>query len=79
MIYRRDIDPEKWALRYGLEIRSYKCAKCGCEFIVNVPVMWGDWVGFTSEDHSCGKGFNCLVSTPVKGQAKKNMEELVGV
>lgn len=57
------IDKAKWAKRYSLKEKSSKCRNCGKLLTANVPFATGDWRGFVSESHECGKEYDLIVAT----------------
>jgi hypothetical protein len=42
-----DVTVEEWCRRYpGLEVREVSCKHCSLPFVINVPFLSADFVGF---------------------------------
>lgn len=63
MIYP-DVDPVKWAKKYGLEIIRENCRNCGKEVVVNIPCISKQFVGFDSQPHECGEQYRIMIVKP---------------
>jgi hypothetical protein len=69
------VETEKWASTYGLEVRSLICAGCEREVNTTVPFAIGNWRGLLTPEHGCGEKHR--VSIAVEWKNKKEWQKLI--
>lgn len=60
-----NVDCNKFAQKYGLTIEKDRCRNCGCEVVVDQPLITKDFVGFESIAHECGDSFKIAIIKPL--------------
>ena len=69
------VDPQEWAERYNLTVKSAPCENCGRRLHPTKPFAAGRWRGLVSEPHGCEDGFNISVA---KKATQEERNEIIG-
>ena len=64
MLYIPEDQKESFIAKHGLEIKEYKCSKCGDTFLTDIPFVMKGYAGVESKIHSCGYNYREMVVTP---------------
>lgn len=64
MLYPQ-IDPEKWAAIYDLELEPATCLKCKCQQKFTIPFAYKEFRGLISNHLECGEEFRRSIFTTV--------------
>jgi len=75
-VFYPDFELEYWVSKYGLEIATNACAKCGQLFQTKVPVLIKGYAGLETETHECGRKYNSAIFTPISNDSKKIWENI---
>lgn len=72
-----EVSLSEWTKKYGLQIKSKKCSKCGAIFDTTIPVLIKGYAGLETPTHECGRSFNSAIFTPTTKESIQEWNELL--
>ena len=70
------VNYKEWAKKYGIQIDSYPCEKCGKILTPNIPFASGEWRGLRTEEHECGPKYVINIAVTTNNEYNEKLKEI---